>query len=483
MKTVSEVHSAFDAHKTSPVELTSEFLVRARKSRLNAFITLCEDRALAQAKVCQEQFKSHGRVPREEFPLFGVPIGIKDVIVMDGVRTTCGSLMLENYIPPYTATAVERLERAGAIILGKLNCDEFAMGSSNENSAFGPVAHPTHPGYVSGGSSGGPAAAVAGGLCVASLGTDTGGSIRLPASFCGVVGFKPTYGRVSRSGLIAFASSLDQIGPFASTVEDCARMLDVMAGPDLRDSTSSQVPKGSWVNAISYTPEWNKIRVGIPKEYFIGGLAPAVQKAIEASLNWFRSKGAKLVELSLPHTQYSVATYYVVAVSEASSNLARFDGVRFGMRPREAADVKDLLSFYKKSRSRFGAEVKRRIILGTFALSSGYYDAFYRRACQVRRLIRDDFNRAFEKVDVIASPVSPTTAFKIGQKSKDPLEMYLNDVFTIPASLAGLPALSVPCGKDAEALPIGLHLIAPHFAEESLFSIARGFEKEFSNGS
>ncbi|MGZ3699747.1 MAG: Asp-tRNA(Asn)/Glu-tRNA(Gln) amidotransferase subunit GatA, partial [Bdellovibrionota bacterium] len=416
------------------------------------------------------------KVPREKFPLLGVPLAIKDNMTIDGVRTTCASKMLENYIPPYTGTAVERLERAGSITLGKTNLDEFAMGGSNENSAYGPVRHATHEDRVPGGSSGGSATAVRAGLCVAALGSDTGGSIRLPASYSGIVGLKPTYGRVSRYGLVAFASSLDQIGPMTVSVSDAATLLEVMGGHDPLDSTSSPQASGAYRQATQREPDWKKLRIGVPKEYQVAGLSPDVEKAIHASLSWFENMGARLVPISLPHTKYSVAVYYLVAVSEASSNLARFDGVRFGVRPPEAAQAQDLASFYKKVRAGFGPEVKRRIILGTFALSSGYSDQYYRQACQVRRLIKQDFDEAFQKVDLIAGPVSPTTAFRLGEKSQDPLQMYLNDIFTIPANLAGLPSISVPCGKDREELSIGLHLQAPQFQEERLLSVAQAFE-------
>jgi aspartyl-tRNA(Asn)/glutamyl-tRNA(Gln) amidotransferase subunit A len=388
--------------------------------------------------------------------------------------------MLDNYIAPYTATAVKKLEDAGVISLGKLNMDEFAMGSSNENSAYGPVLHPTHLDRVPGGSSGGSATAVAADLCVAALGTDTGGSIRLPASFCGIVGMKPTYGRISRYGQIAFASSLDQIGPMTKTVEDAALLCQVMSGVDMYDSTTSTEAVGDWVKVVRDTaanPTSKGLRIGIPKEYFIDGIDAEVRIAIDSMIAKFRADGAEIVPISLPHTEYAVATYYVVAVSEASSNLSRFDGVRFGVRPKAAMEAGSLSEFYKKVRANFGPEVKRRIILGTFALSSGYYDAYYRRAGQVRRLMREDFEKAFEKVDVIVSAVSPTTAFKLGEKAKNPLQMYLTDIFTIPASMAGLPSMSVPVAKDHQGLPIGLHLIAPRFKEDVLFRAGTIAEK------
>ena len=481
-KTVSEIHDGFDKKAISPVELVQDFLIAAKASKLNAFITLNQDQAIEQAKAAEKILNQEGRVPRSKMPLLGIPIGIKDILATDGLRTTCASKILENYIPPYTATSVKRLESAGAITLGKLNMDEFAMGGSNENSAFGPVLHPTHPNRVPGGSSGASAAVVRSGVCVASLGTDTGGSIRLPASYCGIVGLKPTYGRVSRFGQIAFASSLDQIGPMASTVEDMAILLDVLSGHDPLDSTSTLRPATQAVQALKRAPEWKNIKIGIPKEYLVDGLALDVGNAVQESMRWFESKGAKLVPISLPHTPYAVAVYYVVAVSEASSNLARFDGVRFGTRPPATQSAANLAEFYEAVRSNFGSEVKRRIILGTFALSSGYSDAYYKKACQVRRLIRQDFDQAFEKVDFIMGPVSPTTAYKLGEKSTDPLKMYLNDIFTIPVNLAGLPGMSVPCGEDSDGLPIGLHLIGPAFGEEELTSVANAFFSEFRKG-
>ncbi len=480
-RTIRDIHSAFESKKLSPVELTQEYLAAAKKSQTGAYLTFCDDLALKQARAAEDLILKHGGVPRDEFPLCGIPLGIKDNLTMDGVKTTCASKMLETYVAPYTATCVSRLEKAGAVTLGKLNLDEFAMGGSNENSAFGPVRHPTHPDRVPGGSSGGSAAAVKADLCFASLGSDTGGSIRLPASYCGVVGIKPTYGRVSRFGLVAFASSLDQVGPFARSVEDAALLMDVMSGYDPLDSTSIHQEKLNTVAATRLPTDWSKVRIGVPQEYFVGGLAPAVDRSIQSSLKWFEKQGAKLVPISLPHTQYAVAVYYIVAVSEASSNLARFDGIRFGQRPAASDQAKDLNDFYMKSRSLFGSEVKRRIILGTFALSSGYSEAYFKRACQVRRKIVDDFTHAFEKVDLIVGPVSPTTAFKLGEKNSDPLKMYLNDIFTIPANLAGLPALSVPCGTDEEGLPIGLHLMAAPFQENRLISAAHAFQNGFES--
>jgi aspartyl-tRNA(Asn)/glutamyl-tRNA(Gln) amidotransferase subunit A len=482
-RTIREVHDAFDRGATDPEALVREYLLRIEQSPHNAYITVCRERALAQASTLARDLRDRhgGRVPRAEAPLFGIPLGIKDVLTIEGVRTTCASRILENYIPPYTATAVEKLEGAGAVTLGKLNMDEFAMGSSNENSAFGNVRHPTHPDRVPGGSSGGSGTAVAADLCFAALGTDTGGSIRLPASFCGIVGIKPTYGRISRYGQIAFASSLDQIGPMTRSVEDAALLSRVMSGMDARDSTTASAPVEDWVqtcrDARDALPDpLRGLRIGVPREYFIDGIDAAVRAAVEGGIERLRGMGAEVVPVSLPHTRHAVATYYVIAVSEASSNLSRYDGVRFGKRPEAAAKAATPADFYKKVRAQFGDEVKRRILLGTFALSSGYYDAYYRKACQVRRLMRQDFENAFGEVDVIVSPVAPSTAFKTGEKSKNPLQMYLTDIFTIPASLAGLPAMSVPVGVDSEGLSIGMHLIGPRFGESALFRVATFLE-------
>lgn len=478
-KSIAQIHDAFDAKTLTVESLTQQYLAAAKASRQNALLTVSDEHALKRSREADQELKQKGKVPRAEKPLFGIPLAIKDNIVIDGVRTTAGSKLLDNYVPPYTATSVQRLEAAGAIAIAKTNMDEFGMGGSNENSAYGPVLHPTHADRVPGGSSGGSATAVRAGLCVAALGSDTGGSIRLPSSYCGIVGVKPTYGRISRFGLIAFASSLDQIGPMTTNVEDAATLLDVMTGQDPLDSTSAPHAQTQCRKAIQQRPDWAKLRIGVPKEYFEkGGLSAEVAQSTQAALEWFESQGAKLVPISLPRTQDAVAVYYVVAVSEASSNLSRFDGVRFGVRPRDAMEAGDLAGFYKKTRAQFGAEVKRRILLGTFALSAGYAEAYYNRACQVRRLMKQDFEKAFEQVDVIAAPVSTTTAFKLGEKSKDPLQMYLNDIFTVPANLAGLPALSVPCGEDSSRLPIGLQLMGPHFGEEKLLQIAHAFETQ-----
>lgn len=478
LKTIKAIHDALDARKISVVELTKSYLASAKASDHNAYLHLCEKRALAQAESCDSILKASGKVPRSEKPLFGVPTGIKDILHVEGAPTTCASKMLEGYHPPFSATVVNRLEKAGAITLGKLNMDEFAMGGSNENSAFGPVKHPTHKDRVPGGSSGGSATAVRAGLCTAALGTDTGGSIRLPASYCGIVGLKPTYGRVSRYGVVAFSSSLDQVGPMSVNVEDSARVLQAMGGHDPRDSTSSARPLEDFVGAANRDPDFSKLRIGVPKEYFAsGGVSSAVKASVEGAIEFYRKKGARIVDVSLPHSPYSVAVYYVIAVSEASSNLSRFDGVHYGVRSKAASEAESAEAFYAKARALFGPEVKRRIILGTFALSSGYYDAYFQKACRVRALIQRDFARAFQQCDVIAGPVSTGTAFKRGDHDRDPLAMYLNDLYTIPANLAGLPAMSIPCSEDESKLPIGLHLIGPRFSETTLFSVAGAFER------
>lgn len=473
LHTIHALHAAYESGEWTPTSATRHFLDQARPNRLNAWVTLCEERALAQAAVADRILNESGRkVPLEKFPLFGVPMGIKDNLALQGVRMTCASRMLENYIAPYTATVVERLENAGAITLGKLNLDEFAMGGSNENSAFGRVLHPTHPDRVSGGSSGGSAAAVAAGECLASLGSDTGGSIRLPASYCGLFGVKPTYGRVSRYGLVAFASSLDQVGPMTRTVEDGALILEVISGRDPRDSTSLTLPpvKSPGKSRLA------GLRVGIPTEFLTGGDEPSVRQAIEDVKAALRKEGAELVPCVLPHVANAIAVYYVIAVSEASSNLSRFDGVRFGVRSPGARNSDSLEGFYAENRSLFGPEVKRRILLGTFSLSSGYADEYFLRAARVRALIATDFEKAFEKVDCILSPVAPTAAFRAGDKNSDPLQMYLNDLYTVPANLAGIPAVSVPWSQDGNGLPVGIQLMGASGSDEWLLDIARSLE-------
>ncbi|HUX45945.1 MAG TPA: Asp-tRNA(Asn)/Glu-tRNA(Gln) amidotransferase subunit GatA, partial [Terracidiphilus sp.] len=406
-------------------------------------------------------------------PLAGIPVGIKDVLVMQGAPATAGSKILEGYQPPYDATAVTRLEQAGAVLLGKINCDEFAMGSSNENSAYGPVRNPVDTERVPGGSSGGSAAAVAADMAVATLGTDTGGSIRQPASFCGVVGVLPTYGRVSRYGLIAFASSLDRVGPFAANVRDAATLLGVIAGHDAKDATSSPAP------VPDYAAESDKgaegLRIGVPAEYFGEGLDAEVRAQIEQGITGLKAAGCTVKPISLPHTKYAIPTYYLVATAEASANLARFDGVRYGHR---SAESETLSAMYSHSRDEgFGAEVKRRILLGTYALSAGYYDAYYLKAQQVRRLLAEEFLRAFAEVDAIVTPTAPTPAFKLGEKTGDPLAMYLADIYTVTASLAGICGVTVPCGKTVAGLPVGMQVLAAHLNEGTAFRVARTVEE------
>lgn len=443
--------------------------IEAVDPRVHAFLALSRERALKQA----EKMDSLAAKGEELPPLAGVPIGIKDVLCMQGAPATAGSKILKGYQPPYDATAVQRLEAAGAVLIGKLNCDEFAMGSSNENSAYGPVRNPRALDRVPGGSSGGSAAAVAAGMAVATLGTDTGGSIRQPASFCGVVGVLPTYGRVSRYGLIAFASSLDRVGPFTNTVREAATLLGVIAGYDPMDATSSTVPVPNYVEAMEKPVAG--LRIGVPAEYFADGLDPEVRAAIESGIEKLRAQGCTIHPISLPHTRYAIPTYYVLATAEASSNLARFDGVRYGYR---AEDAGTLSSMYKNSRDGgFGTEVKRRIFLGTYALSAGYYDAYYRKAQQVRRLLAQDFLNAFTEVDAIVTPTAPTPAFRLGEKADDPLAMYLADIYTVTASLAGICGISVPCGSSSEGLPIGMQILGKHFDESTIFRVAEAVEK------
>jgi aspartyl-tRNA(Asn)/glutamyl-tRNA(Gln) amidotransferase subunit A len=435
---------------------------------IHSYLALTRERAMAQAERIDAAVKAGDAVG----PLAGVPVGIKDVLTMRGAPSTAGSRILENYHPPYDATVVTKLEAAGAVLLGKLNCDEFAMGSSNENSAYGPVRNPRALDRVPGGSSGGSAAAVAAGLCAASLGTDTGGSIRQPAAFCGVVGVLPTYGRVSRYGLIAFASSLDRVGPFTHNVADAATMLEVLAGPDTMDATASPEP------VASYSADLKKpvkgLRIGVPEEYFGEGLDPEIRAAIEKSLDDLRTAGCTIHKVSLPHTRYAVPTYYVLATAEASSNLSRMDGVRFGFR---AKDSSTLSSMYRQSRDEgFGAEVKRRILLGTYVLSAGYYDAYYRKAQQVRSLLTHDFLTAFTQVDALVCPVTPTPAFKLGEKTDDPLQMYLEDIYSVAASLAGICGMSVPCGETKAGLPIGVQVLGKHFDESTMLRVGAAIE-------
>jgi aspartyl-tRNA(Asn)/glutamyl-tRNA(Gln) amidotransferase subunit A len=468
--TIPSVRSALESRKLSARELTANFYgrIEKRNPELNAFLALSPERAYAQADRIDALVARGGSLP----PLAGVPTAVKDVISTRGVRTTCGSKILEGYVPPYDATAVERLENAGAVVLGKTNCDEFAMGSSTENSAYGPVRNPVALDRVPGGSSGGSAAAVAAGLAVLALGTDTGGSIRQPGALCGIPAMMPTYGRVSRYGLIAFASSLDRIGPFATTVHDAAAAMAVIAGHDENDSTSAAVPVPNYAQGIGRPVAG--LRIGIPAEYFAEGMDAEVRKKLEAGIEVLKRLGCRPVELRMPHTDFAIATYYIVATAEASSNLARYDGVRYGLRVPGAT----LIEMYRNTRGRgFGAEVKRRIMLGTYALSAGYYDAYYLRAQKVRTLIARDFTDAFGRADVIVTPTSPTPAFRLGERTQDPLNMYLADIYTVTGSLAGIPGISVPCGKTPDGLPVGMQIFGPHFSEERVLQVAHAFEK------
>jgi len=472
--TVSSARIAVQERQTTAVALVEKFYKKIesedrKPGQTNAYLALTRDRALAQAQKLDKIADAGEPLP----PLGGVPIAVKDVIVTSGVRTTAGSKILGDYVPPYDATAVSRLEQAGAIILGKLNCDEFAMGSSNENSAWGPVRNPRDPSRVPGGSSGGSAASVAAGTAVASLGSDTGGSIRQPAAFCGVVGLMPTYGRISRYGLIAFGSSLDHIGPLTKSVKDSAILLRHMAGHDSMDTTSSaaQVP--------DYEQEIGKLvrglRIGVPKEYFPAEMDSAVGAGVHGGIDLLAKAGCEVKSISLPHTKYAIPAYYIIATAEASSNLARYDGVRYGYRSRNG---KTLSEMYRFSRDEaFGTEVKRRIMLGTYALSAGYYDAYYLKAQKVRALIARDFLEAFKGVDAIITPTTPTPAFKIGEKSDDPLAMYLADIFTVTASLAGIPGISVPCGESADGLPIAMQILGRHFEEGTVLRLGHAFER------
>ncbi|MBI4682605.1 MAG: Asp-tRNA(Asn)/Glu-tRNA(Gln) amidotransferase subunit GatA [Nitrospirae bacterium] len=463
---IAEARSAIDKGEISPEELTDSVLGRIRtvEEKIRAYVSITREKALAQAK--------HAEGKKGNQALHGIPIAIKDNICTEGVRTTCSSKILENFVPPYESTVTQKLTEQGYVLIGKTNLDEFAMGSSTENSAFAPTRNPWDITRVPGGSSGGSAAAVAADMCIAALGSDTGGSIRQPASFCGVVGLKPTYGRVSRYGLVAFASSLDQIGPVTKNVKDAAILLNIISGHDLCDSTSANVPVPDFTAPLG--KDIKGLKIGIPKEYFIAGMDKEVEESVKQAINKLESLGAISVEISLPHTEYAIAAYYILATSEASSNLARYDGVKYGLR----IEGDDLIDMYMKTRQKgFGAEVKRRIILGTYALSSGYYDAYYKKAQQVRTLIRQDLERVFEKVDVIITPTTPSPAFKIGEKTDDPLHMYLADIFTISVNLAGVPGISIPCGFTSENLPVGLQIIGKHFDEEAVLKIAYAYEQ------
>lgn len=469
-QTIHDLQSQLQARQVSSVEITNSFLNRIESTdpSINAFITVTKEQALLDAAAADQRIANGNCAP-----LTGIPVALKDIFLTEGVRTTCASKMLDNFIAPYDATAWARMKSQGAVLLGKLNQDEFAMGSSCENSAFGPTRNPWNREHIPGGSSGGSAAAIAAQQAVATLGTDTGGSIRQPASHCGCVGLKPTYGRVSRYGVIAYASSLDQVGPMTRDVTDAALLLGVIAGHDPKDSTSVDCPVPDYRAALKQGVKG--LRIGLPKEYFIDGLDTDVQQAMDQAIAVYRQLGAEFVEVSLPHTNYAVATYYLIATAEASSNLARYEGVRFGHRAKDTAGLIDLMI---QSRSEgFGAEVKRRIMLGTYALSSGYYDAYYIKAQKVRTLIQQDFIEAFKSVDLLLTPVAPTPAFRIGEKTADPLQMYLSDIFTIPVNLAGICGISVPAGISSNGLPIGLQLLGRPFGEESILRAAFDFEQ------
>ncbi len=469
--TIEKAHRLLKTKEISSVELTRAVLDRIDtvEGKVDAFITVSEKTAMEQAKEADQKIAS-GHCES----LTGIPLAIKDVICTRGVPTTCGSKILENFVPPYNATVIGKLNKAGAVIAGKANMDEFAMGSSTENSGYKITRNPWDLAYVPGGSSGGSAAAVAADMCLGALGSDTGGSIRQPASYCSTVGMKPTYGRVSRYGLVAFASSLDQIGPLAKNVSDCAIMLKAIAGYDSADSTSVSREVPDYTAALQ--KGLNGVRVGIPREYnATEGIDSEVSAAVDSAVKVIEDLGAEKMEVSLPHTEYAVAVYYVIAPSEASSNLARYDGVKYGMRDKNQTDM---IKMYRSTRSHgFGPEVQRRIVIGTYCLSAGYYDAYYGKASQVRTLIMEDFAKAFEKCDVLLCPVAPTPAFKIGEKVDDPLTMYLSDIFTISANLAGIPGMSIPCGFSKQGLPIGLQLMGKHFNEEMLFKVAYNFEQ------
>jgi len=469
--TIHELRDMLRKGEATSLAVTGSVLgrIRAVDGKVKAYITVTEELALRQAEQADKRIKS-GDIPS---PLLGIPIAVKDNMCTEGIKTTCASKILGNFVPPYDATVVRKLNQAGSVLCGKPNMDEFAMGSSTENSGFFITRNPWDLDRIPGGSSGGSAAAVAAGECIGALGSDTGGSIRQPAACCGVVGLKPTYGRVSRFGLVAFASSLDQIGPITKDVTDSALLMNVIAGHDARDSTSANIPAPDFTRALK--KDVKGLKIGLPREYFIEGMDPEVDKAVRGAVRTLEGLGAIVKEVSLPHTGYAVATYYILATSEASSNLARYDGIKYGFR---AEGAKDLLDLYMKSRSQgFGPEVKRRIMLGTYALSAGYYDAYYKKGQQARTLIKRDFDEAFKFVDVIATPTAPTAAFRIGEKSADPLQMYLSDIFTISVNLAGIPGISIPCGFTSGNLPIGLQLLGKHFDEEAILHAAFAYEQ------
>jgi aspartyl-tRNA(Asn)/glutamyl-tRNA(Gln) amidotransferase subunit A len=469
--TIDAARNSIQERKTTALALAESHYARIEQddAKIGAFLTLCKERALEQADRMDRMSAEGKTLP----PLGGVPVAVKDVMSTRGIRTTAASKILRHYIPPYDCTAVARMEAAGAVILGKTNCDEFAMGSSNENSGFHPVRNPRDLTRVPGGSSGGSAAAVAADMAVVALGSDTGGSIRQPASFCGVVGLMPTYGRVSRYGLIAFASSLDHIGPLAKTVKDAAIVLGAIAGRDAMDATSADCPVPDYVGALDQQVQG--MRVGVAKEYFDDGLEDEVRQSVESAIDKLRSLGCEIVPVSLPHTSYAIPAYYIIATAEASANLGRYDGVRYTSR---ASGVKSLSEMYRRTRDEgFGEEVKRRILLGTYALSAGYYDAYYLKAQKVRTLLTRDFEEAFRRVDAIVTPTSPTPAFRLGEKSNDPLAMYLADIYTVTADLAGIPGISIPCGETRTKLPIGLQILGRHFDESSILRLAHAYEQ------
>ena len=469
-ESIAVLREGITSGSISAVQLAEEYYARiaAHNPLLNVYLSLTREQALEEAARV-DAAASRGEALG---PLAGIPVGIKDVLTMRGAPATAGSAILKDYLPPYDATVVTRLKAAGAVLLGKINCDEFAMGSSNENSAYGPVRNPVDTSRVPGGSSGGSAAAVAANLAVAALGSDTGGSIRQPASFCGVVGVLPTYGRVSRYGLIAFASSLDRVGPFAANVRDAATVLHAIAGQDINDATSSSRPVEDY--AAESSKDVKGLRIGVPEEYFSEGLDPEVRAAVESGIDALRSAGCTIHTISLKHTKYAIPAYYLVATAEASANLARFDGVRYGYRSAKATN---LASMYKLSREEgFGPEVKRRILLGTYALSAGYYDAYYKKAQQLRRILAEEFLSAFHEVDAIVTPTAPTAAFKLGEKTDDPLAMYLADIYTVTASLAGICGVTVPCGATSTGLPVGMQVLATHFGESTAFRVANAVE-------
>ena len=471
--TATELAGKINKKELSSVEVTKAFLDRIEKvdTKVKAYISVCKDYALKQAKISDDKIAKGEKIGALE----GVPIAIKDNILIKDIKMTAASKILENYIAPYDATVITKLKHAGAVFVGKANLDEFAMGSSTENSAFFTTRNPWNIEHIPGGSSGGSACAVAAMTAPLALGTDTGGSIRQPASCCGIVGVKPTYGRVSRFGAVAFASSLDQIGPMSKTVEDSALLLNIIAGYDRKDSTSINIEVPNYLENIKDSIKG--LKIGLPKEYFIDGLDKDVKNALDKAIEVYKNLGAEFIEISLPHTDYAVAVYYIICCSEASSNLARYDGVTYGFR----ANCNNLLDEYQKSRGQgFGAEVKRRIMLGTYALSAGYYDAFYGKAQKVRTLIKQDFENAFNKVDIILTPSAPTPAFKIGEKSSDPLQMYLSDIFTISCNLAAIAAISVPCGFSQKGIPIGMQLLAKHFDEKTMFKVAYAYEQATS---